>query len=178
MSLVRHFAKSDGGVAAAIKAKGLGIAFQQFCRDVSVGPGEILDRGFKFRGLGRSKIQKLSARIEIELKEKGTPSSAAINKSPENLPSPQAIGDIQKVSDTLSYKQVHYFCTSDADHNSLNNIATIVLPWIDQGVSTTNQKSRGVFPIHHLKSQIASESGVSVERYHFACLASAIACHP
>ena len=71
----------------------------------------LLDRAFRFRGLSRASIQKLSLRIEIDLKAKGfsslnTTNNRARTQSGDNLPSPKALQEIQGVSKTLTYKQV------------------------------------------------------------------------
>lgn len=73
-----------------------------------VAPNVILDRAFKFRGLSRGTIQKLSLKIEIDLKAKGftAKNTQRRSQSSDNLPSPKAVQAIQAVSETLTYKQV------------------------------------------------------------------------
>lgn len=73
-----------------------------------VAPNVILDRAFKFRGLSRANIQKISLKVEIDLKAKGftAKNTPTRSKSSDNLPSPKAVQAIQAVSETLTYKQV------------------------------------------------------------------------
>ena len=76
-------------------------------------PDALMSKAFRIRRFGRAELHKSYIRTQVQMKTDGLLN--AFNKnggrslSQDNLPSPQAVGNITAASTTLTYKAVSCF---------------------------------------------------------------------
>ncbi|CAG7717920.1 unnamed protein product [Allacma fusca] len=110
IALLLSFTKaagSDSKWAHNLESSGLLASISSFIREIAITPQRLLKSAFSIRAFRGAEINKISTKIEMLLKSKGSgPSNMPRPQSFDNLPTSQSQLDIQMISHTMTIKEL------------------------------------------------------------------------